>query len=51
MWLTYSGRGVSGPLSNTPLERVPSTLSFWFVWASHYPLSMIWEEPGSSPRP
>ena len=51
MWLTYSGAGVSGPLSNTSLERVPSTLSFWFVWASHFPLSLIWEEPGSSPRP
>lgn len=51
MWLTYSGRGVSGPLSGTPLERVPSTLCFWFAWASHFPLSMIWEEPGNSPRP
>jgi uncharacterized protein DUF3179 len=51
MWLTYSGRGVSGPLANTSLERVPSTLCFWFVWAAHYPLSLIWEEPGSSPRP
>lgn len=51
MWLTYSGRGVSGPLANTSLERVPSTLCFWFVWAAHFPLSLIWEEPGSSPRP
>lgn len=50
MWLTYSGHGVSGPLSGTDLERVPSTLCFWFAWASHYPLSLIWEEPGSSPR-
>lgn len=51
MWLTYSGRGVSGPLAEATLERIPSTLCFWYAWAQHYPLSLIWEEPGSSSKP
>lgn len=50
-WLTYSGRGVSGPRSNLVLKRLPSTLCFWFVWAQHYPLTLIWETPGSESMP
>jgi hypothetical protein len=51
MWLTYSGQGVSGPRSGLALERVPSTLCFWFAWAQHFPHSLIWEEPGGAPKP
>jgi hypothetical protein len=51
MWLTYSGRGVSGPRAEFNLERVPSTICFWFAWAQHFPLSLIWEEPGSASKP
>jgi hypothetical protein len=50
-WLTYSGRGVSGPRSNLVLEQIPSTLCFWFVWVQHYPLTLIWETPGSESMP
>jgi hypothetical protein len=50
-WLTFSGRGVSGPLSERPLAQIPSTLCFWFVWADHYPLTRIWEKPGAEPMP
>lgn len=51
MWLTYSGQGVSGPRANLALERIPSTLCFWYSWAQHFPLSAIWEEPGSAAKP
>ena len=51
MWLTYSGQGVSGPRADVPLERIPSTLCFWFSWAAHFPLSSIWEQPGVAPKP
>lgn len=51
MWLTYSGRGVSGPLAEVALERIPSSLCYWFTWVQHYPLSLIWEEPGNTSRP
>jgi hypothetical protein len=48
-WLTFSGRGLSGTLADRSLEQIPSTLCFWFVWANHYPLTRIWEVPGSKP--
>ncbi len=45
-WLTYSGRGVSGPRADRSLQRIPSTLCFWYVWVQHYPNTLIWEVPG-----
>jgi hypothetical protein len=48
-WLTFSGKGLSGPLADQSLKQIPSTLCFWFVWANHYPLTRIWEVPGAKP--
>lgn len=45
-WLNYSGLGVSGPQSETPLDMISSTLCFWFVWVQHYPNTQLWEQPG-----
>jgi hypothetical protein len=50
-WLTYSGRGVSGPRSGQSLVQVPSTLCFWWVWVQHYPETQLWETPGTAPSP
>jgi Protein of unknown function (DUF3179) len=51
MWLTFSGQGVSGPRSEQALECIPSTLCFWYCWAQHFPLSLIWEQPGGASKP
>jgi hypothetical protein len=48
-WLTYSGKGLSGPRSSRSLEQIPSTLCFWFVWVQHYPQTQLWETPGDKP--
>jgi len=49
MWLTFSGKGVSGAHSGQSLEVIPSTLCFWWAWALHYPLTQLWEKPGATP--
>lgn len=48
-WLTFSGKGLSGTRADQPLQQIPSTLCFWFVWVNHYPLTRIWEVPGAQP--
>jgi hypothetical protein len=50
-WLTYSGKGVSGPQADSDLTRIPSTLCFWYVWVQHYPLTQLREQPESARKP
>jgi len=49
-WLAFSGKGVSGVHADKPLTMIPSTLCFWWVWVQHYPLTQLWDEPGTSPK-
>ena len=37
LWSQFLGRGVSGPLSGTPLEMIPVTLTTWERWLAEYP--------------
>ena len=37
LWSQFLGRGVEGPLSGTPLEMVPVTLTTWERWLAEYP--------------
>ena len=37
LWSQFLGRGVSGPLSGTPLEMIPVTLTTWDRWLAEYP--------------
>jgi hypothetical protein len=48
-WLTFSGKGISGPRAGQALGQIPSTLCFWFVWVLHYPQTQLWETPGTTP--
>lgn len=49
MWLTYSGKGISGARSDKTLKIIPSTTCFWWAWVLHYPLTQLWEQPGTQP--
>ena len=37
LWSQFLGRGVSGPLSGTPLKMIPVTLTTWDRWLAEYP--------------
>lgn len=36
-WDKATGRAIAGPLEGTELERIKSTVSFWFGWKDWYP--------------
>jgi hypothetical protein len=36
-WEALSGRGISGDLASTELQRLTSEYSFWFSWLELHP--------------
>ena len=44
-WDGFEGRSVSGPLSGTRLEEVPSFVSYWFAWKAFFPDSTVLGRP------
>jgi len=41
-WDTLSGEAISGPLAGQSLDRVKSTIVFWFGWKDFFPDSLIY---------
>ena len=37
LWEALAGTAVEGPMKGKKLEALPTTPSFWFGWADHYP--------------
>jgi hypothetical protein len=43
-WDRDTGEGITGEFEMAQLERVKSTLSFWFGWKDFYPDSVVYGE-------
>jgi len=43
-WDGYTGLAIDGPLAGTQLERVKSSLAFWFGWKDYFPDTRIYGE-------
>jgi hypothetical protein len=41
-WDPFSGEAVSGPLAGEQLQRLKSTIVFWFGWADFFPDTLIY---------
>ncbi len=46
LWSQFLGRGVEGPLSGTPLEMIPVTLTTWERWQAEYPDTVALDKTG-----
>ena len=44
-WDGFEGRAISGPLSGTRIEEIPSFVSYWFAWRAFFPDSTILGRP------
>ncbi len=42
-WQAITGRAISGPLTGSALERLPSHYSFWFAWSDVHPDTELYE--------
>jgi hypothetical protein len=42
-WQAVTGRAISGPLTGSALERLPSHYSFWFAWSDFHPETELYE--------
>ena len=42
-WQAITGRAISGPLTGSALERLPSHYSFWFAWSDFHPDTELYE--------
>ncbi len=42
-WRALSGEAVRGRLAGSRLERLPSTMGFWFAWKGFYPGTIVWK--------
>ena len=46
VWAGATGEAVSGPLTGTQLELLPSLQVFWFAWSDFFPQTELYEPPG-----
>jgi hypothetical protein len=42
LWDAFSGEAIKGPLAGEQLERVKSTIVFWFGWVDFHPDTLIY---------
>jgi hypothetical protein len=42
VWDVISGEAVEGPLAGKQLERIKSTIVFWFGWVDFHPDTLIY---------
>ncbi len=42
-WDAFSGEAVSGPLAGEQLERIKSTMVFWFGWVDFHPETLVYD--------
>ena len=42
VWDAFSGEAIDGPLAGKQLDRVKSTIVFWFGWADFHPDTLIY---------
>ena len=45
------GEAVDGPLQGGRLLQIPAYSAYWFTWASFWPHTSVWGEPGSGAAP
>ena len=44
-WDIVTGLAVAGPLTGTPLRRVPHVTIYWFAWVDFYPHTTLFRAP------
>ena len=42
VWDAFSGKAIDGPLAGDQLDRIKSTIVFWFGWVDFHPDTMIY---------
>jgi hypothetical protein len=41
-WDAFSGNALEGPLAGKQLDRVKSTIIFWFGWVDFHPDTLVY---------